>query len=435
MRRRQLLTTTAVLAPLAATPAPALAGAPPARPRTETGGAVGVRTGFESLRDSGYASLAGRRVGVVSNPTGVDRDLAHIVDVMHASGRVDLQAVFGPEHGFRGTSQAGEGEDFFTDPQTGLPVYNAYNDATAMERHFAELDLDAVVFDIQDVGARFYTYIWTMYLALEAAARLGLRFVVLDRPNPLSGREAHGPVLHPEYASFVGLKPIAQQHGMTVGELARLFNDVFVPEATGGRRAELRVEPMTGWRREQRYADTGLPWVPPSPNMPTPQTAELYVGTGLFEASALSEGRGTTLPFQLIGAPGIDHRWRDALRERALPGVLFREAYFVPTFSKWAEETCGGVQVQQVQQVQAGDADALDPIRTALTMLAEQRRLFPEYGWRDQDGDGSFWMDKLTGDARVRQAIEDGTDPDDIPAVWRQDLAAFRRLRRRYLLY
>ncbi|MGP3966857.1 exo-beta-N-acetylmuramidase NamZ family protein [Streptomyces sp. 6N223] len=429
MRRRQLLTTTAALAPLAATPAPAVALAPSARrPRTETGGTV-VRTGFESLRDSGYAALTGQRVGVISNPTGVDRELTHIVDVMAGDGRVDIQAVFGPEHGFRGTSQAGEGEDFFTDPRTGLPVYNAYNDVAAMEQLFDEVGLDTVVFDIQDVGARFYTYIWTMYQALEAAARLGLRFVVLDRPNPLSGREAYGPVLHAENASFVGLKPIAQQHGMTVGELARLFNDEFVPDATAGRRAELRVERMTGWRREQRFTETGLPWVPPSPNMPTPHTAGLYVGTALFEASALSEGRGTTLPFQLIGAPGIDHRWQEVLSQHALPGVLFREAYFVPAFSKWAEEACGGVEVQ------VSDPDAFDPILTALTMITEQWRYFPEYRWRGQDGGSSFWIDKLSGDTRVRLAIEEGMDADGIAAIWQEDLAAFRRLRRRYLLY
>ncbi|WP_049580590.1 exo-beta-N-acetylmuramidase NamZ domain-containing protein, partial [Streptomyces sp. SBT349] len=388
-----------------------------------------VRTGFETLRADRYASLDGQRVGVISNPTGIDRDLQHVVDVMVADGRVDIAAVFGPEHGFRGTSQAGEGEDFFIDAKTGLPVYNAYNNAATMEELFAELALDTLVFDIQDVGARFYTYIWTMYLALEAAARLGLRFVVLDRPNPLSGAEAEGPVLHPDNSSFVGLKSIAQRHGMTVGELARLFNDVFVPEATGGARADLHVERLSGWRRRHRYADTGLPWVPPSPNMPTPTTADLYVGTCLFEASALSEGRGTTLPFQLLGAPGIDHRWSEALNERGLPGVRFREAYFTPTFSKWAGETCGGVEVQIT------DPDAHDPIRAALTMITEQWRLFPEHRWRSQDGGDAFWMDKLSGNDRVRLAIEDGAAADDLPALWEDDLAAFRALRREYLLY
>ena len=421
MRRRDLLVTSAALAPLAAS-SPAVAS----RARPDHGA---VRTGFESLRASGYASLAGQRVGIISNPTGIDRDLSHIVDIMVADGHVDLQAVFGPEHGFRGTSQAGEGEDFFTDPKTGLPVYDAYNDSAEMEAHFADLGLTTIVFDIQDVGSRFYTYIWTMYLAMEAAARLGLRFVVLDRPNPLSGRDAYGPVLHAENASFVGLKPIAQHHGMTIGELARLFNDVFVPEATDGRRTDLHVERLVNWRREQRFTNTGLPWVAPSPNMPTPRTAELYVGSCYFEATALSEGRGTTLPFQLLGAPGIDHHWEQALNALSLPGVRFREAYFVPTFSKWQDETCGGVEIQIT------DVDAYDPIRTALTMITEQWRLYPEYRWRSQDGDGSFWLDKLSGDTRVRLAVEDGVDPGDFPRLWQDELAAFRGLRRRYLLY
>ncbi|RBM12152.1 exo-beta-N-acetylmuramidase NamZ domain-containing protein [Streptomyces sp. PT12] len=425
LRRRHLLA--AAPAALAASAAPVSAASPAPAETARRGRRV--TTGFDALRADGYAALAGQRVGVISNPTGVDRDLNHLVDVMVADGRVDLVAVFGPEHGFRGTSQAGEGEDFFVDAKTGLPVYNAYNDAATMEERFAELGLDTVVFDIQDVGARFYTYIWTMYLALEAAARLGLRFVVLDRPNPLSGAEATGPVLHPEHASFVGLKPIAQRHGMTIGELAGLFNAVFVPEATGGRAAELRVERLGGWRRSHRWADTGLPWVPPSPNMPTPATADLYAGTCLFEASALSEGRGTTLPFQLLGAPGIDHRWSEALNDRGMPGVRFREAYFSPTFSKWAGETCGGVEVQVT------DPDAHDPIAVGLTLLTEQWRLFPEHRWRSQDGGSAHWLDKLSGNGAVRLAIEEGADADELPALWADDLAAFRRLRRDHLIY
>ncbi|GAA4678968.1 DUF1343 domain-containing protein [Streptomyces chumphonensis] len=429
MRRRSLLTGSAVLAgPVAAAGAlGSPAAAAPADPARRPPGRV--RTGFDALRRSGYASLAGQRVGVISNPTGVDARLRHVVDVMAGDGQVDLVAVLGPEHGFRGTSQAGQGEDFFVDEKTGLPVYNAYNSAATLRELFTELRLDTVVFDIQDVGARFYTYIWTMYLAIEAAAVLGLRFVVLDRPNPLSGRAAHGPVLQPRNASFVGLKPIAQQHGMTVGELAGLFNDVYVPQATGGRRADLHVERLSGWRRRDRYDATGLPWVAPSPNMPTAATAQLYVGTCYLEATALSEGRGTTLPFHLLGAPGLDHRWQEALTERSLPGAAFREAYFKPTFSKWAGRTCGGVEVQVT------DPDAFDPIRTALALVIDQRRLFPSYGWRDQDGGDSYWLDRLSGDREVRLAVERGADLDDVTALWQDDLRAFRRLRRSYLLY
>lgn len=427
MRRRDLLTASAALAATPALATRASAATPVGA--AEAGRHARVRTGFERLRASGYASLAGQRVGVISNPTGVTPDLGHIVDAMAADGKVDMVAVFGPEHGFRGISQAGEGEDFYTDVKTGLPVYNAYNSSTTMAGLFSELNLDTVVFDIQEIGARFYTYIWTMYLALEAAAELGLRFVVLDRPNVLSAKDAHGPVLHPEHSTFVGLKPIAQQYGMTVGELAGLFNDTFVPEATGGKRADLHVERMSGWKRRMRYSETGLPWVPPSPNMPTVATAEAYVGTCYFEATALSEGRGTTLPFQMVGAPGIDHRWQEALNALDLPGARFREAYFNPTFSKQAGKTCGGVELQIT------DVDRFDPIRTALVMILEQRRLFPQYGWRSQDGGSAYWLDKLSGNREVRLAVERGAPVDDIVALWQDDLAAFRTRRARHLLY
>lgn len=387
-----------------------------------------VKTGIEILAENGFAELAGQAVGVISNPTGVLPDLSHMVDLMHFSGKVDVVAVFGPEHGFRGTSQAGEGEDYFLDPKTGIPVYNAYNDKDRMGELLAETGVETLVFDIQDVGSRFYTYIWTMYLALEAAAGLGIRFVVLDRPNPVSGAEASGPVLHPEHATFVGLKPIAQRHGMTVGELARLFNAEFVPEAVGTA-AELTVVEMDGWHGRMHFEDTGLPWVAPSPNMPTPDTAAAYPGTCLFEATALSEGRGTTQPFQLLGAPEIDHGWAEALNAAELPGARFREAYFKPTFSKWADEVCGGVELQ------VSDRNEFDPIETALAMIITQREHFGQYGWRSQDGDGSYWMDKLTGNGAVRLAIEDGADARETASVWAEDLAAFAALREEHLIY
>ena len=416
MRRRNVLAASALLA---ATP---LAGSIPAAAH---GGHHRVRTGFHRLAADDYRLLSGQRVGVISNPTGVTDDLDHEVDVMVEHGGVDLIAVFGPEHGFRGTSQAGEGEDFFIDPRSGLPVYNAYNDAAELADRFAELELDTVLFDIQDVGSRFYTYIWTMYLAMEAAAETGVRFVVLDRPNPITGSAAAGPVLHPQFSSFVGLKAISQRHGMTVGELAQLFNGEFLPATTGP--VDLEVVRLSGWKRSMSFEQTGLPWVAPSPNMPTVRTALAYPGTCLFEATALSEGRGTTQPFRLIGAPGIDHRWQRALRDEDLPGVAFREAYFVPTFSKWATETCGGVEVQIT------DAERFDPIRTALAMIITQRREFPEHGWRA--GDEVPWIDKLTGSAQVREAIEAGADVDEVMAGWQDELAEFADIRRDYLIY
>lgn len=416
MRRRNILAATA-----AATTAGLLAGSAPVR----ADGGRRVRTGFANLARDGFRELRGQRVGIISNPTGIATDLTHEVDVMYEEGTVDLRAVFGPEHGFRGTSQAGEGEDFYEDPKTGLPVYNAYNDPEKMKDYFIERELETVVFDIQDVGSRFYTYIWTMFLAMDAAAKAGARFVVLDRPNPTTAENAYGPILHEEYATFVGLKPIAQRHGMTVGELADLFNAEFLDGAV-----DVTVVEMSGWKRRMSYGDTGLPWVAPSPNMPSIGTARLYPGTCLFEASALSEGRGTTLPFQLLGAPDMDHKWQEALNRQDIPGVAFREAYFVPTFSKWKGETCGGVEVQVT------DWDRYDPIRTALAMIITQREVVPQYGWRpESDPEAHPWIDKLTGSDQVRKAIEAGADVDEVMDGWKSELADFRELRREHLRY
>ncbi|SMQ15221.1 Uncharacterized conserved protein YbbC, DUF1343 family [Streptomyces sp. Ag82_O1-12] len=379
-----------------------------------------LRTGFEQLAQDGYSLLDGQKVGIVTNPTGITRDARHIVDVMHADARVDLTAVFGPEHGFRGTAQAGGSEGRYDDPATGLPVYDTYlKSGRALADIFTASGVDTVVFDIQDVGARFYTYIWTLYDCMEAAQLAGKRFVVLDRPNPVTGRTALGPVLHKEFATFVGRQPIAQAHGMTVAELARLFNEEFLTEAV-----PLETVTMSGWRRSDFYDASGLPWVPPSPNMPTPETALVYSGTCLFEGTNLSEGRGTTRPFELLGAEGVDRRWAAAANELALPGVRFGEAYFAPTFSKFQGRTIGGVQVH------VHDRAAFDPVRTGIALLVTAKRVWSGFAWRPDN-----WIDKLTGSTRVRTMIDAGADTDEVVAGWQRDLAAFRRTRRTYLLY
>ncbi|MGW1727272.1 exo-beta-N-acetylmuramidase NamZ family protein [Streptomyces sp. NPDC002306] len=379
-----------------------------------------LRTGFERLAADGYAPLAGQRVGVVTNPTGVTRDARHIVDVMHADDRVKLAAVFGPEHGFRGTAQAGGSEGRYDDPATGLPVYDTYlKSGRPLADVFTASGVDTVVFDIQDAGARFYTYIWTLYDCMEAAQLAGKRFVVLDRPNPLTGRAAQGPVLHREFATFVGRQPIAQAHGMTVAELARLFNEEFLAAPVA-----LETVLMSGWKRSQWYDASGLPWVPPSPNMPTPDTALAYAGTCLFEGTNLSEGRGTTRPFELLGAEGVDGRWAAAVNALGLPGVRFREAYFAPTFSKFQGKTVGGVQIH------VHDRGVYDPVRTGIALLVTARRTWSGFAWRSDD-----WIDKLTGSAQVRTAIDAGADADEVVAGWRQELTAFRRVRGKYLSY
>ncbi|GGN55493.1 hypothetical protein GCM10012285_49320 [Streptomyces kronopolitis] len=396
----------------------------PAAARPAPGTRRRVRTGFDRLAADGYRLLDGHRVGVVTNPTGVTGDLRHLVDVMHADERVRLTAVFGPEHGFRGTAQAGGSEGRYDDPATGLPVYDTYNKTgEALAAVFTASGVDTVVFDIQDVGARFYTYIWTLYDCMVAAVLAGKRFVVLDRPNPVTGRAATGPVLDRAYASFIGREPISQAHGMTVAELALLFNGEFVPRATG-RPVELETVPMTGWRRGDFFAATGLPWVPPSPNMPTPDTALVYAGTCLFEGTNLSEGRGTTRPFELLGADGIDRRWAAAATELGLPGVHFREAYFAPTFSKFQGTTIGGVQLH------VHDPEAFDPVRTGIGLLVTAKRVWKGFAWRPDHG-----IDRLTGSSAVRTMTDAGAEPDEIVAAWQEGLRRFRTVRTRYLRY
>ncbi|NYI70009.1 uncharacterized protein YbbC (DUF1343 family) [Naumannella cuiyingiana] len=399
---------------------------------TRAGAAGSVRTGADVAAAANWSAFAGQRIGIITNPTGVLSDsLASIVDVMAGSGKVEIGGVFGPEHGFRGSAQAGESEDTYVDERTGVTVYDAYgaNDAK-FEALFAEADVETVVFDIQDVGARFYTYIWTMYHAMIAAARAGLRFVILDRPNPVGGT-ARGPLLVDGFTSGVGQDRIVQQHGMTVGELARFFDGEFVAGKAGRRLPALDVIKVEGWQPDQLYAETGLTWVLPSPNMPTPDTALLYPGTGLFEAVNLSEGRGTTRPFELIGAPFMDHRWNARLNDAGLAGVRFREAYFNPTFSKHAGTVCAGVQVHLTEPRR------VDAIAVAVTMLCAARDLYADFDWRAEAGGGQKgrWIDLLTGSSRFREQFERGAAPAALIARWRRELTEFDRRRQRYLLY
>lgn len=405
MNRRTLLAGGAAVA----LPVPATMGTP-------------LRTGLEKLADDGWAAVRGERIGVVSNPTGVDRDYRHLVDRMHADG-VTIGGVFGPEHGFRGSAQAGGSEGTGTDARTGLTVYDAYLATQAeWEQMFTAAGVRTIVFDIQDVGARFYTYIYTLYDSMAAAARLGLRYVVLDRPNPAGGR-CYGPMMTDGFTSGVGRLKIVQQHGMTAGELARFYNGEFL-----SRSVRLEVIGCQGWTGRMFGRDLDLPWVLPSPNMPTPDTAQVYPGTGMFEGVAtLSEGRGTTRPFELIGGPGFDYRWCDRVSALGLPGVRFREAYFTPTFNKFANQLCAGIEVKIV------DPRSYDPIRTAVAMLVEARKE-NAFTWR-ADGGTRHFIDLLTGSARLRTMIDAGADTDDVVGAWSGELAAFDRRRRPYLLY
>lgn len=369
-------------------------------------------------------------MGLVCNPTAVDRRLRHAADLLHAAPGVRLAALFGPEHGVRGDAQymAAVGDD--RDRRTGLPVHSLYGATPESLRPGRALlgGLDALVFDIQDVGARYYTYQATMMLCMEAAAEAGIRFVVLDRPNPIGGTAVEGPALRSGFESFCGLHDLAVRHGMTVGELARLFR------AERRMQLDLQVVECRGWRRRLRFRETGLPWVQPSPNMPTPETALVYPGMCLLEGTSLSEGRGTTRPFELFGAPWLDadRLVADLARER-LPGVLFRPASFVPTWDKHAGVRCHGADLS------VSDPEAFHPCRTALACVALARAQAPErFAWRTEPyefASGVPAFDLLCGSARERNGIEQGLPPRRLARAWLAEERAFERRRAPYLLY
>lgn len=384
-----------------------------------------VMTGLEVLLNE-PSILEGKKVGLITNPTGITTEYEHALDAMLRKG-IQVTKVFGPEHGVRGTEQAGDTPGSLIDPKTGIPLVNLYGkQPDEMVPLFEEVDV--IVFDIQDVGTRYYTYIYTMAYAMEAAAKANKPFYVLDRPNPIDGTKVEGPVLDEKYSSFVGLFPIPQRHGMTVGELAILFNNEFFPKK-GKKKVELHVIKMKGWKRNMSYEETGLPWVLPSPNMPTLETALVYPGTGLIEATNLSEGRGTTKPFELIGAPYIEG-WKlaDELNRAGLPGVRFREAYFTPTFSKYKDQVVGGVQLH------VEDPKKFDPILTGLTIIEKTKKLYPEqFSWRETGE--PYWMDKLTGTDQVRKMIDQGKPAREIVQIWQDELNNFKKLRKKVLLY
>jgi uncharacterized protein YbbC (DUF1343 family) len=390
---------------------------------------MSVRLGIERLLDGPDDHLISRqRVGLVCNPASVDRELRYALDRLSENRDWTLTAIFGPQHGFRSDLQENMIESpHAEDAARRIPIYSLYSETR--EPTAAMLaDVDVLVVDLQDVGTRIYTYIYTMANCLRAARRHGVRVVVCDRPNPIGGERIEGATLDPAYASFVGQFAIPMRHGMTIGELARLFNDHF------GIAAAVDVVPMEGWRRSMYYDDTGLPWVMPSPNIPTPDTTIVYPGAVLFEGTMFSEARGTTRPFELIGAPWIDgDRFADAMNRRGLPGARFRAVFFEPTFHKHANESCGGCQIHVT------DRDAFAPMRVAVELLAELRRQNPaRFAWRDPPYEYEHVkppIDILYGSDRLRRGIDAGEEAAAITADWPRDEDAFRTLRDPYLLY
>ncbi|GAB6255025.1 MULTISPECIES: exo-beta-N-acetylmuramidase NamZ domain-containing protein [Peribacillus] len=378
-----------------------------------------VSPGIEVLLKEEKNVLSGKKVGLITNPTGIDSKLTSIVDLLHDDPDINLTALFGPEHGVRGDAQAGASVEYYIDEKTGLPVYSLYGKTKKPTPEMLK-DVEVLVFDIQDVGTRYYTYIYTMAYAMEAAKENDIPFIVLDRPNPQGGESVDGPVLEPEFSSFVGLYPIPLKHGMTVGELATLFNKEF------NIGADLKVIKMKGWKRDMDYDDTGLPFVLPSPNMPAVSTTFVYPATGLIEGTNVSEGRGTTKPFELIGAPYINSdELAGKLNELRLPGVKFRAASFTPTFSKHAGKLSHGVEIYIT------DREEFKAVPTGLHIIKTIQDLYPD----DFEFLAAKNFNLLIGNGWVMSRIEEGSSVNEIMKEYQVKQDAFKKIRKNYLLY
>jgi uncharacterized protein YbbC (DUF1343 family) len=390
---------------------------------------MSVRTGLEVLLDD-PRPIAGKKIGLVTNQSAVTSDLRHAVRVLQAGRGWKLTALFGPEHGIWGEAQDMEGVDHTTDPMTGLPVYSLYgrSEKDLSPRREVLKALDALVIDLQDIGSRYYTFIYTMALCMREAAPIGLPVIVLDRPNPIDGVHLEGNIREEKYSSFVGMFPLPTRHGMTPGELARYFNNVFKLNCN------LTVIPMRGWRRGMWWGDTGLPWVIPSPNMPTVFTATVYPGMCLVEGTNLSEGRGTTHPFEFYGAPWLDpFKLAERMNAVGLPGVRFRAHYFLPKFQKHKDKVCGGVELHVTNRW------AFEPYRTGLWCVKVARDLNTEqFDWRRETYEfvsDRLAIDLLAGSDRYRLIVEAGGNPDDWVAEWEESLRDFASQREEFLLY
>jgi uncharacterized protein YbbC (DUF1343 family) len=373
-----------------------------------------VQTGIDVLSSERFASLAGLRVGLITNHSGLDSSGRHTIDLLLKAPRVKLLCLFAPEHGLWGNEDQKIAST--KEPKTGLPVYSLYGDTQQpTEKMFK--DLDAVIFDIQDAGVRFYTYITTMGYAMEAAAKKGITFYVLDRPNPINGSLVQGPVMERDLKAFVGYFPMPIRHGMTVGEMAEMFN------AENKLGVKLHVIKMRGYKRTDWYDETGLQWVNPSPNLRTLTEAILYPGVAMVEAANVSVGRGTNTPFELLGAPWINGKGLASyLNHRRVQGVRFMPVDFTPNSNRFEKELCHGVQIVLV------DRQALDSPALGVEIASALNKLYPK----------EFLLDRilsLTGSRDVIQAIKEGQDPNAIVRSWQESLEEFVKLRSKYLFY
>lgn len=382
-----------------------------------------VVLGLDCLLSERIEDMKGVAVGIMTNHTAVTKDLVHITDALHSAG-VNIKALFGPEHGVRGDAAEGASVGDSLDPKLGVPVYSLYGTITTPTDKMLE-SLDLMLIDIQDVGARFYTFVYTMAEVMEACGRNDVKVWVLDRPNPISGTNPEGPILQPEFTSGVGMYAIPVRHGLTTGELARLYKSNF------GVECDLDVVKMKNWSREMWYDETGLPWVIPSLNMPTLDTAAVYPGTCFFEGTNVSEGRGITRPFEIFGAPWIDScELKQRMLSYNLPGVAYREANYSPFEWKYRGEPCSGLQIYVT------DRREYRPVLTGIAAVAAIRHLYPDmFAFRSPAQNGKHFFDLLAGSNAIREAIDAGHSPYDIAESWRNECSEFERKTKEIMLY
>lgn len=387
-----------------------------------------IKLGVERLLTEKLVLLRGARVGLVCNQASVDHGFRHVADLFHENAEIKLTALFGPQHGIRGDVQDNMIETAHAlDVKTGVPIYSLYSETREPTEEMLR-DVDIIVVDLQDVGTRIYTFVYTLANCMRAAKKFGKRLVACDRPNPIGGTHVAGTVLDPAFASFVGQFPIATRHGMTVCELARLFNEPF------GIGCELECVTMQGWSRELWYDDTDGPWVLPSPNIPTVDAAAVFPGTVHLEGTQMSEGRGTTRPFELVGAPYINsEEFAATLSSHDLPGVYFRSCVFVPTFQKHAGQACGGVQIHVI------DREAFEPVITGIAIVKTAFDMYGEaFRWKDPPYEYEYDrnpFDLIAGTPALREAIERRDSLPEIENSWRGPLREFEALREKFLLY
>jgi len=387
-----------------------------------------VQTGLDIFKKAWPKKFKGSRVGLLVHPASVNKKMEHAINLFLKFGKIQLNALFGPQHGIRGETQDNMVEwKGFRDKKTGIPVYSLYGHTRKSEPQMLK-DIDALAIDIQDVGSRYYTFIWTMELCMQACLENNKSVVILDRPNPIGGKIIEGPVLDMTYSSFVGQRPLPIRHGMTVGEIANYLKNEFYYDL------DLHIIKMHGWKRKMWFDETGIPWVLPSPNMPTPDTAIVYPGMCLLEGTNLSEGRGTTRPFEIFGAPFIES---DALvkklNEFKLPGVIFRPLYFLPTFQKHAGKLCGGAEIHVM------DRNKFNPFKTGVAILKAVHDIYPkQFKWKQPPYEyetEKMPIDILAGTDRLRKDIGKGESLKNMEVWWTEELRAFEKTRRQYLIY